>query len=56
MIGALFLDGLGVVEAIHKYGPKCFRSSEFTNNIIVNVLRMIAGFPTIHDFVLNSDR
>jgi len=56
LIGALFLDGLGVVEAIHTYGPKSFRSSEITNNIIVNVLRIIAGFPSIHDFVFNSDR
>jgi len=53
---APFLDQLGVVEALHTYGPDSVSSSELTNNVIVNVLRIIAGYPTIHDFTLNSDR
>jgi transcriptional regulator with XRE-family HTH domain len=53
---APFLEQLGVVEALHTYGPDSIQSSELTNNVIVNVLRIIAGFPTIHDFTLNSDR
>ena len=56
IIAAPFLDQLGVVEALHTYGPETFRPSEITNNIIVNVLRIIAGFPTIHDYTMNSDR
>lgn len=56
IISAPFLDQLGVVEAIHTYGPPTYRSNEITNNIIVNVLRIIAGFPTIADFSMNSDR
>jgi len=48
IIAAPFLDQLGVVEALH--------TSDITNNIIVNVLRIIAGFPTIHDYTINSDR
>ena len=56
IITASFLDQLGVVEALHTYGPPIYRSLEVTNNIIVNVLRIIAGFPTINDFTLNSDR
>jgi hypothetical protein len=56
IIAAPFLDQLGVIEALHTYGPKTFKSSEITNNIIVNVLRIIAGFPTIHDYTMNSDR
>lgn len=56
IIIASFLDQLGVVEALHTYGPPVYRSLEVTNNIIVNVLRIIAGFPTINDFTLNSDR
>ena len=56
IIAASFLDQLGVVEALHTYGPPIYRSLEITNNIIVNVLRIIAGFPTINDFTLNSDR
>jgi hypothetical protein len=56
IIIASFLDQLGVVEALHTYGPSIYRSLEITNNIIVNVLRIIAGFPTINDFTLNSDR
>ena len=56
IIIAPFLDQLGVVEALHTYGPEAFRSSEITNNIIVNVMRIIAGFPTIHDYTMNSDR
>jgi transcriptional regulator with XRE-family HTH domain len=56
ILAAPFLDQLGVVEALHTYGPLSFRSSEITNNIIVNTLRIIAGFPTIYDFTQNSDR
>lgn len=53
---APFLDQLGVVEAMQTYGPPSLRSTEITNNMIVNTLRIIAGFSTIHDFSLNSDR
>lgn len=56
ILAAPFLDQLGVVEALHTYGPASLRSSEITNNVITNVLRIIAGFPTINDFSLNSDR
>ncbi|MBL0716808.1 MAG: transposase [Desulfosarcina sp.] len=56
IIAAPFLDQLGVVEALHTYGPENFKPSEITNNIIVNTLRIIAGFPTIHDYTMNSDR
>jgi hypothetical protein len=56
IIAAPFLDQLGVVEALHTHGPAAFRSSEITNNIIVNVIRIIAGFPTIHDYTMNADR
>lgn len=56
IIAAPFLDQLGVVEALHTYGPEAFRSSEITNNIIVNVMRIIAGFPSIHGYTMNSDR
>ncbi|MFQ5853549.1 MAG: transposase, partial [Candidatus Binatia bacterium] len=56
IIMAPFLDQLGVVEALHTYGPETYRTTEITNDILVNILRIIAGFPTIHDFTLNSDR
>jgi hypothetical protein len=56
IIAAPFLDQLGVVEALHTYGPENFKPAEITNNIIVNTLRIIAGFPTIHDYTMNSDR
>lgn len=56
ILAAPFLDQLGVVEALHSYGPDAFRSSEITNNIIVNVMRIIAGFPSIHDYTMNTDR
>jgi hypothetical protein len=56
IIAAPFLDQLGVVEALHTHGPKSFQPADITNNIIVNVLRIIAGFPTIHDYTMNSDR
>lgn len=55
-IVAPFLSQLGVVEALHTYAPKSYLSSEITNSIIVNTLRIIAGFPTIHDYSMNSDR
>jgi hypothetical protein len=56
IIAAPFLDQLGVVEALHTYGPGNFRPTDITNNIIVNVLRIIAGFPSINDYTMNSDR
>ncbi len=56
IIAGPFLDQLGVVESLHTHGPEAFRSSEITNNIIVNVMRIIAGFPSIHDYTVNSDR
>jgi hypothetical protein len=56
LIVAPFLDQLGVVEALHTYGPEVFRISEVTNKIIVNVMCIIAGFPIIHDYAMNSDR
>ncbi len=52
---APFVHRLGIIEALHTYGPPQFRTQEITNNIIVNILRIIAGFPTIHDFRMNSD-
>jgi hypothetical protein len=55
LIVAPFLDQLGMVEALHTYGPPRLRCNKMTNNIIVNVLRIIAGFPTIDDFTMNSD-
>jgi len=56
IISAPFLDQFGVVEALHTYGPGSFQSADITNNIIVNTLRIIAGFPSIHDYTMNSDR
>ncbi|KPA09031.1 transposase, IS4 family [Candidatus Magnetomorum sp. HK-1] len=55
-IVAPFLNQLGVVEALHTYAPKSYLSSDITNSIIVNTLRIIAGFPTINDYSMNSDR
>ena len=56
IIVAPFLDQLGVVEALRTHGPESYLSSDITNNIIVNVLRIIAGFPTIRNYSMNSDR
>lgn len=56
IIMAPFINQLGIVEALHTYGPHSRLSGPITNNIIVNVLRTIVGFPSIHDFTLNSDR
>ena len=56
IIAAPFLDQLGVVEALQTYGPSNFQPADITNNIIVNVLRIIAGFSTINDYTMNSDR
>ena len=56
IIMAPFINQLGIVEALHSYGPLSRLSVPITNQIIVNVLRIIVGFPSIHDFTLNSDR
>jgi hypothetical protein len=53
---APFLDQLGVVEALRTYGPESYFSTDITNTIIVNTLRIIAGFPSINNFSMNSDR
>lgn len=56
IITAPFLDQMGIVEAIHTCGPEKFRTTEISNDIILNVFRIIAGFPTINSFMDNSDR
>lgn len=56
LIIAPFLNQLGIVEALQTYGPSTRWSGYITNYIIVNVLRIISGFPTINDFTMNSDR
>jgi hypothetical protein len=56
ILAAPFLEQLGVVEALHTYGPTSLRSSEITNSVIINTLRIIVGFPTIHSFSQNNDR
>jgi hypothetical protein len=43
-------------QPLPTYPPTSFRPTDITNNIIVNVLRIIAGFPTINDYTMNSDR
>jgi len=55
LIIAPFINQLGIIEALHTYGPARVRTLEVTNNILVNILRIIVGFPTINDFYLNSD-
>lgn len=56
ILAAPFLEQMGAVESLYTYGPPTLRSWQITNNVITNVLRIIAGFPTIHDFTVNSDR
>jgi len=56
IVMAPFLEQLGIVEAIYTYGPETYRTTEMTNDIIVNVLRIIAGFQTINSYMHNSDR
>ena len=56
IIMAPFLNQLGIVEALHTYGPQAKLSGLITNHIMVNVLRLIVGFPSINNFYLNSDR
>ena len=55
LLVAPFLEQLGIVEAIYTYGPSTYRSTEITNDILLNVLRIVVGFPTIHRYLLNSD-
>ena len=52
---APLLEQLGIVEAIYTYGPPTCRTTEITNDILLNVLRIVVGFPTINSFMLNSD-
>ena len=56
LILAPFLEQLGIVEALHTYGPATLRTTEISNDVLVNVLRIVAGFPTINSYLDNSDR
>jgi len=56
IIIAPFLDQLGIVEALRTYGPESFSFTDITNSIIVNILRIVACFPSIYNFSTNSDR
>ena len=38
-----------MVEALHTFGPESFRCDEVTNNIIVNVMRIIAAHEFLRD-------
>jgi hypothetical protein len=53
---APFLEQLGIVEALHTHGPPALRTTDISNDILLNVFRIVAGFPTIHSYLLNSDR
>ena len=55
IIIAPFLEQLGIVEALHTHGPPALRTTDISNDILLNVLRIVAGFPTIHSYLLNSD-
>jgi len=55
LILAPFLEQLGIVEAVYTYGPPTYRTTEITNDVLVNVLRIVTGFPTINSLMLNSD-
>lgn len=54
LIIAPFLSQLGVIEALHTYGPETLRTTEITNNIVLNVLRIVCGFQTVNS-VFGSD-
>ncbi len=55
IILASFLEQLGIVEALHTYGPPALRTTDTSNDILLNVFRIVAGFPSIHSYLLNSD-
>ncbi len=55
LIMAPFLEQLGIVEALHTYAPPAVRTTDISNDILLNVLRIVVGFPTIHSYLLNSD-
>ena len=55
IIIAPFLEQLGIVEALHTHGPPALRTTDISNDILLNVVRIVAGFPTIHSYLLNSD-
>ncbi len=56
IIVAPFLEQLGIVEALHTHGPAALRTTEISNDILLNVSRIVAGFPSIHSYLLNNDR
>ena len=53
---AQFVDDLGVLEALHIYGPKRREGLEATNLILLNVCRILAGYETIGHLWENGDR
>jgi hypothetical protein len=55
IIIAPFIHQLGIIEALHTFGPPKAIAQEIGNNILLNIIRIIAGFPTLHNFYMNSD-
>ena len=56
VILAQFIDDLGVCEALSMYGPKRPNGREWTNLLLVNICRILAGYETVNHLQQDGDR
>ncbi len=56
LIMAPFVNELGVVQAMEKYGPPRLRGIELSNVALLNIFRILGGYRCISHLGKNSDR
>ncbi len=53
---APFLNDFGIIQAFETYGPTKLRGKELTNLPLLNVMRILAGYPRVNHLSDNRDR
>ncbi len=53
---APFINELGIVQAMESYGPIRLRGEELSNLALLNVFRILSGYPRINHLSNNRDR
>lgn len=53
---ALFVNDLGIVQAMESYGPPRLRGKDLSNLALLNVFRILGGYRRINHLNNNRDR
>ncbi|MBC8553589.1 MAG: transposase [Candidatus Brocadiales bacterium] len=56
LLMAPFVSNLGIVQALELYGPKKLRGKELTDLVILNIMRILAGYRRINHLSNYRDR